>query len=171
MCWEGGCETGGSVCQKHRSLGKVTHLGNCKEFNRVCGGCRCGRETKQIYFVQAAKETGIYPEGTGKPTMGFKQWEKTKQNVVKDLNLGKIMLGQQTGYIRLKARGHSRMQSGECLNQSEAAGTEMRRRGRDAGKEQRTWESDGRNTEWKDGRVHSDFFPPLMTWWHYQLNV
>ena len=76
MCWEGGCETAGSIRQEHRSLGKVIHLGNCKEFNRVCGGCRCGRETEQMYSVQAAQETGIYPERTGKPTMGFKQWEK-----------------------------------------------------------------------------------------------
>ena len=31
-----------------------------------------------MYSVQAAKKIGTYPEGTGKPTMGFKQWGKKK---------------------------------------------------------------------------------------------
>lgn len=41
-----------------------------------------------MYSVKAATELEVYPEGTGKPMMDFKQ----RKNVVKDLNLGKIML-------------------------------------------------------------------------------
>ena len=138
---------GGAYVKSTGAWGRLHIWGTVRSLTEYAVVADVEERQSRCTLCRLPKETGIYPEGTGKPTMDFKQWEKTKQNVVKDLNLGKIMLGQQTGYIRLKARGHSRMQSGECLNQSEAAGTEMRRRGRDTGKEQRAWESDGRNTE------------------------
>lgn len=51
------------------------HLRNCQVFNTDSVRClpKWKRARQQMYSVKAAKELEVYPEGTGKPMMDFKQ--------------------------------------------------------------------------------------------------